>query len=276
VNLLAYKLLLSPALVAGATLAGRRWGGVAAGLVAGLPIVAGPILFFYALEQGPAYASAAAVATLMGLVSLSGFLLAYGWSAWFKARPLSSLLLGWVVFALLTILIDRVMQRETPTLFRALVYALAALNLGRRSLPSALFKSEPLQDGAPSPEPGRMDLPLRIGFAALLVVGLTGLAQRIGPVLGGLLAPFPVASTVLVVFADLQGGRAAALAVLKGLFLACNAFAVFCAVLAFGLTAWGLPLGFAAALLAAVLTQALIVQYSRKYVALRRNAHAPR
>jgi hypothetical protein len=48
-NLLLYKVTLAPLLVIGATLAGRKWGQTAAGLVAGFPIVAGPILVFFAL-----------------------------------------------------------------------------------------------------------------------------------------------------------------------------------------------------------------------------------
>ncbi len=76
--ILLYKLSsCAPSLVIAATLVGRRWGQTAAGLVAGFPIVAGPILFFYALEQGPAYAVSASQATLIGLFSLSFFALAY-------------------------------------------------------------------------------------------------------------------------------------------------------------------------------------------------------
>jgi len=264
VSLLAYKLIISPALVVLATLAGRRWGGLAAGMVAGLPIVAGPILYFYALEQGPAYAAAAVVATLMGLVSLSGFLLVYGWRSWTGGTALSSLVMGWAVFAAFTLLINGALQGHSVGLLKALCYALAVLYLGRRSLPPLGGTEAALEMAPPTAPPGNWDLALRMFFAAFLVLMLTGLAQRLGPRLGGLLTPFPVASTVVVVFAHLQGGRAAARAVLKGLFLSLNSFAVFCAVLAATLTVGGLVPGFTAAIIAACLAQVFILRHRFK------------
>jgi len=46
---LAAKLLLAPAFVVGASLATRRYGAAVGGVLAGLPIVAGPILAVYDL-----------------------------------------------------------------------------------------------------------------------------------------------------------------------------------------------------------------------------------
>ena len=275
-DFLAYKLVIAPALVALATLAGRRWGNIAAGLVAGLPIVAGPILFFFAVEQGPLFATDAAMYTLLGVVSLCAFILAYAWRAWSGGSALSSLALGWVAFALATILINRIESGHGLTLFKALIYALAALYLSLRSLPPEAVKGRaaatpPLPAGSAAvPEdgnnaepagPGPWDLPLRMAAAALLVWILTAFAQRLGPRLGGLLTPFPVASTVLAVFAHRQGGSEAVRAVLKGLILALNAFAVFCAVLGMALTAWGVLPSFSAALAATALVQAVVVLY---------------
>src|SRR4051794_1227544 len=48
---LGLKLVLVPSLIAGATLAGRQWGAFVAGWLSALPLVAGPILFFIAIEQ---------------------------------------------------------------------------------------------------------------------------------------------------------------------------------------------------------------------------------
>ena len=288
-NLLVYKLVIAPLLVALATLAGRRWGSVATGLVAGLPIIAGPILFFYAVEQGPVFASQAAVATLLGMVSLSAFMLIFAWRSWVGGTALSCILLGWSGFALVTIVMDRVSDRMLDdhrttllkALFKALVYALAALYLGRRSLPrlearasqGAILggrmqlvprpdgdESAPSLDSAPPPEPNAWDIPLRMLAAALLVWTLTSLAQRLGPRLGGLLTPFPIASTVLSTFALVQGGREAAHAVIKGFFLAFYSFAVFCAVLAASLPILSLPVSFTAAVLMAALAHGFVLR----------------
>lgn len=254
-SLLWYKLTLAPLMVVAATLAGRRWGAAAAGLVAGLPIVAGPILWFYAVEQGPAYAQAAAISTLLGLVSLGLFAVAYGWRAWSGGGALSSLLLSWVAFAVGTTLINGLLAGHDVGLGRAFFYGLAALFLALRSLPPAEAGA-----AAPSPPPS-FDLPLRLVATAGLVWGLTHYAQALGPRLGGLLTPFPVASTVLTVFAHRQGGSDAARSVLKGLLLALNAFAVFCLALALCLPRAGIAVAFGVALAASALVQAAVVTW---------------
>ena len=251
-----YKLTLAPSLVAVATVLGRRYGQIAAGLVAGLPIVAGPILYFYATEQGPAFGAAAALSTLLGLVSLSLFTVAYAWRAWSGGSALSSLVLGWVAFALGTVVINRLLASHRPSLAEALLFGAGSLLLAIRSLPPAQAAV-----ARAAPEPPIWDLPLRLFATALLVFLLTYFAQTLGPVLGGLLAPFPIASTVLTVFAHRQGGSEAARSVLKGLLLALNAFAVFCAVLALALARLGLAPAFGAALLAAAAVQVGMVYW---------------
>jgi hypothetical protein len=256
-HFLFYKMTVAPALVAGATLFGRRYGDTAAGLLAGLPIVAGPILWFYALEQGPGYAAAAAVATLLGLVSLSLFALAYSWRAWSGGTLLSCLALSWLAFAAGTAVINRAIVAGAPSWPRALLYAVAALFLALRSLP-------PMDPPGPRGAPGNADLPLRMAAAAALVWGLTRLAQSVPPNLSGLLTPFPVASTVLAVFAHRQGAGEAAVAVLKGLLLALNAFAAFCAVLAVTVTRMPIATSFTLALAASVAVQTVVVLYRRQ------------
>jgi hypothetical protein len=258
-SLLWYKLTLAPALVAVATLLGRRYGQIAAGLVAGLPIVAGPILYFYAAEQGPAFGAAAALSTLLGLVSLSLFTVAYAWRAWSGGTVLSSLVLGWLAFMVGTVLINRLLAAREPNLAEALFFGVGSLMLALRSLPPAQDPGARPAVAAPA-----WDLPLRLVSTALLVWLLTHFAQALGPRLGGLLTPFPIASTVLTVFAHSQGGSEAARSVLKGLLLALNAFAVFCAVLALGLVPLGLVPAFAAALLAAAAAQGAMVWWQLK------------
>jgi hypothetical protein len=49
--LLVLKLVLVPGLVAGVTLGARRWGPAIGGWLTALPLVAGPTLFFLAIEQ---------------------------------------------------------------------------------------------------------------------------------------------------------------------------------------------------------------------------------
>src|ERR1700682_6369024 len=79
--MLVLKLILTPLLLGGVTLAGRRWGPTVSGWLVGLPLTSGPVALFLALEQGTTFAAQAAQSTLLGLVSLAVFCLAYSWLA---------------------------------------------------------------------------------------------------------------------------------------------------------------------------------------------------
>src|SRR5207253_534085 len=52
-TVLLAKVVLTPLLIAAATLAGRRWGPAVGGWLAGLPLTSGPVSVFLALEPGP-------------------------------------------------------------------------------------------------------------------------------------------------------------------------------------------------------------------------------
>jgi hypothetical protein len=95
--MLLLKLLLVPALVAVVTLAVRRWGPAVGGWLSALPVVAGPVLVFYALEQGNAFAARAAEATVAGLVGTAVFAVAYGRCA-IRLRWYGCVVIGWSAF----------------------------------------------------------------------------------------------------------------------------------------------------------------------------------
>src|SRR4051794_1535081 len=86
--------VLAPALVGAATLAARRWGERTGGLVSAFPAIVGPVLLVTALEHGAAFAARAASGTLLGLVALSAFTLAYARAAR-RLRWPASLAAGW-------------------------------------------------------------------------------------------------------------------------------------------------------------------------------------
>lgn len=98
-TLLAAKLLLSPLCVLAVSLAGRRWGVAVAGVLGGLPVVAGPILLVETFLHGRVFGTDAAAGTLLGLAALTAFVVVYGRVA-ATAGPLSSGFCGWTVFLL--------------------------------------------------------------------------------------------------------------------------------------------------------------------------------
>src|SRR5882757_7825711 len=131
---LLLKVALAPALVACASLLGRRFGPRVSGWLIGFPVVGGPVLWFYAREQGAAFAARAAAGTLLGLLSLCVFLLVYAWSAC-RFGWLPSVLLGWLGFVAATLAIDRVPGLEQASWPAGLLVAWAALALTISLLP---------------------------------------------------------------------------------------------------------------------------------------------
>jgi hypothetical protein len=218
-SLLLMKLTLAPGLVAATTLAGRRWGPRVAGWLGGLPVVVGPILLALSLEQGRHFASLAAGGALVSLLSLTLFILSYGWCArWMGWLPAAAI--GWAAFGVSTLALDHV---DVPNGL-ALVLVCMSFTAAAWLLPDAPAEGTP---GAP-----RFDLLLRAGATAALVLLLTGLAGALGPRLSGLLASFPVLATVLAAFTQAQEGPAAAAQLLRGFATGLVAFAVFCFVVA--------------------------------------------
>jgi hypothetical protein len=240
--LLALKLVLVPGLVAAVTLGARRWGPRVGGWLTALPVVAGPALLFLAVEQGDAFAGAAAGATLVALIGVGAFGVVYGWMARVASWP-ACLLSGWVAFGLATGALSAV-PWSLPV---ALVAVLVAFAVSSRLLPAAA--------GPPtaSPPPA-WDLPLRMTGALALVLTVTLLAERLGPRLSGALTPFPVALAVVLAFTHAQQGSPAVIALLRGFLPSMCSFALFCFVLAVAMV----PLGFAIAFPVALAVQLLL------------------
>ena len=248
VGLLATKLLLAPSFVVCASLAARRFGPRVGGLIAGLPVVAGPILLAYALAHGTGFAAGAAVGTLLGLVSLIAFVVVY---ARLAARVAwgASMLAGWLAFALAT------------ALFSALaVPAGAALAIaGCGLLGGLLLTPRARTEVRPAAEAPRWDLPMRAACALALVLTLTAVAGWLGPRLSGLLAPFPIIATVLATFTHAQRGSGEVQHLLRWLLGGYGAFALFCFTLAVSLRPLGTAPAFALAGAVALLTQGAIL-----------------
>lgn len=228
--MLLLKLLLVPGLVAGVTLAVRRWGPAVGGWLAGLPVVAGPVLVFYALEQGTLFAARAANGTLTGLLATVAFVVAY---ARVSARFswLACVVVGWTAFAVAVLVLHA--AQFGPAL--SLGCVIAATVIGRRALPRL-----PPLPVATSIRHSRSDLPVRLVATATLVVSLTGLADQLGSTLSGLLNAFPVLTTIIAAFTHAQRGRAAMVAFLNGYLQSVVGFALFCVVMAAALPSLGL------------------------------------
>jgi hypothetical protein len=241
------KLLLAPACVVAVSLAGRRWGVAVAGILGGLPVVAGPILLVLTLVHGRSFGAEAAAGTLLGLGALTLFVVVYG-KASGRVGPLLSLLAGWAAFLLGIALLQLL---EVP-LGVSLAFVAACFAAGLTLLP------------APTAAPGAVigppwwDLPARAFAALALVIALTAASGALGPSLSGLLAPFPIVTSVLAVFTYAHGGRDQLRLLLRNFLIGFYGFAAFCFVLATSLESLGGPAAFVAALVAALAVQTTV------------------
>jgi hypothetical protein len=255
--LLLLKLFLVPTLVAAVTLASRRWGLRIGGVLTGLPMVAGPTLCFYAIEQGNAFAASAARSALLGIIATAAFCVAYARSAARVAWPVS-VIAGWTAFAIVAAATYGVGDLSGVG---ELLLASGALLLARQLVPPPATLSG-------TSAPPRWDLGLRMLASAAAVVLLTALASWLGARLSGMLSAFPVVTLVLAAFTHAQRGHAAVRVFLRGLLRGLHGFALFCLVFSVALGSLQWPL-----LAAAVL--ALAVQMVLQAVMVWRTASRP-
>lgn len=230
------------------TLAVRRWGPAIGGWLSGLPIVAGPVLVFYAVEQGTQFAAEAAQATLAGMSATAAFSVAYAHLC-LRARWPVAVVISWSAFAAATLLL----YAGQPGLWAGLALTLSAAILGWRVLPRA----QPERGPAVTP---RADLVVRILASASMVLVLTALADQVGPLLSGLFTAFPVLTTTMAAFTQAQRGPAAVVAFFRGFLPAIVGFSVFCFVFSLAVPALGTLLGVMAALTAQLVVHAAILK----------------
>ena len=243
IALVALKITLVPLLIGSITLAGRRWGPAVAGWLSGLPVVAGPIMYFMAIENGAGFASQALVGMLLGVFAMLGFLLAYAWAAtrWsWRASVLCALSAYFTGVALLNTL-DLSVGVASVMVFAVLLPA-----------PRWFPRAEPRAIVAVPP---RGEIYLRMAAGAVLVLAVTAAAAALGAQLSGLLAMFPVISTVLAVFSHRQCGHEFTICLLRGIVFGWYAFLAFCVVLGWALPQWGIGAAFLAATAGAAVAQ---------------------
>jgi hypothetical protein len=242
---LPLKLLLTPTLIAAASLAGRRWGPTIGGWLVGLPFTSAPVALIVTLTHGTRFGSAVAVGILAGTASQVGFAAAYAWSARRLPWPLA-FLCGCAGFGACTAIFEPLPLALVPTLLLAVAVLVAGL--------VALPRPATARTGRAAAYPA-WDLPARMVAATTLVVVLTTTAPALGPHLTGLLTPFPLYAAVLTVFSHRHQGPEAGIGVLRGLVLGLFAFSAFFSVLAALLVPAGPGLGFLGALAAALTVQ---------------------
>ena len=217
--MLILKLTIVPLFICLITLAGRKWGAGIAGLLAGFPVVAGPIVIFIAIEQGTDFASISALSATSAVIILMLFTITYSWSSLKFRCPLALLfsVIVWLIFAFFL---------ASISLKPLTAYACAGISLF--ITPFILPNKKSI-----SPLETRLhDLPWRMLLGACLTIGVTTLASHLGGSWSGILAVFPVISLVLAVFIHLTQGHAQVVKMFRGMINGLYSFITFFFILA--------------------------------------------
>jgi hypothetical protein len=250
-SLLAFKVIGTPLVIGGATLAGRRWGPTVTGWIGGMPLASGPLTYFLAVEQGAAFGAASATATIAGLIAVAAFAVAFIRLSKLGPWPLAT------VAALLVYLVVAAGLVAVP------LPPLAAFAAAGASLIGALFLiGRPVPSVAPRPAPA-WDIPARASVATALVVGLSAAASALGPRVVGLIAPFPVYASIMASFAHALEGPASSMRLLRGVLVGAFGFACFYLALALLLT-HGIATAFLIATVSAVTVQSASIWALRR------------
>jgi hypothetical protein len=236
---LVIKMAVTAGVVVVATLAAERAGPLVAGLVATLPLGAGPVYVFLALDHGAAFIARSAVNSLAINVNNVIFALVYALLA--QKRPLA------------------VCLPVALTLWFALAFAVHLVNWTLTSaflanvvvLGVCIVLARPLRH-APIPlvRTYWTDLALRAFLVAMLVGVVVSVSFQIGPAGSGILAVFPIILLSLVLILHRRIGGKPTAAILANGVLGLVGFGFACVVLR--LTA--VPLGAALGLILALCT----------------------
>jgi len=244
-ELLAFKLVLAPLLLVGATLAVRRWGQSIGGLLVGLPLTSGPISLFLALERGPEFATQATSGSLIATAAQAAFGLAYCRLARHGSVP--AFAGGCAAFAGVAIPLQYSGWSRGVLFAAALAAVAAALRFSPPALPERRVPAAPW-----------WDLPARLLLMVSLVVGVTAIAPGAGPQASGVIASFPFMGAILTVFAHRMVGPGAAQAAMRGMVAGLFGFGVFFYVLSLLLPHAARTVGYACAAIAALIMQGLV------------------
>jgi hypothetical protein len=254
---LIVKMVVTAAFLLAATVTAERAGPLIGGLVATLPISAGPTYIFLALDHDARFIAHSALGSLVVNAFNGVFALVYALLAQKRSLPLSlgGAFVVWIALNAASASLDWT---------AAMAVALNVALLG-----AAYALSVPLRHVAmPRIVTRWYDLVLRALMVALLVGTVVTLSFHIGATASGHLAVFPIVLTsIMIILHRRVGGRATA-AVMANAVIGLSAFGV--AVLVLSLTAE--PLGSWAALALAFATS--LCGNLLLYAVRRRAAHA--
>jgi hypothetical protein len=238
---LIVRMAVTAGFVVAATVTAERVGPLIGGLVATLPISAGPVYVFLALDHDAHFIAQGAVASLIINAVNAMFAVTYARLAQTHSRAAS---IGAAFFVWLVLAIN---VHSTDWNFAAA----ATVNVVVFSVCLVLVR--PLRHvRVKGFRPRWTDLALRAGMVSLLVGVVVTFSFQLGPAGSGMLAVFPVVLlSIMLILHNRIGGPGSA-AVMANAVLGLVGFAFTCTVLHFSAEAFGSAMGLTLALVTSV------------------------
>ena len=206
--MLAAKVAAAAIIVVAASRATERAGPRLGAMIATLPVSAGPVYVFLALDHGAFFVSESARMSVAATVATAAFVAAHAVAAQRFATPASLALatLAWSAVAL------ALQFREWSFTEACLLY------VGVFLLAIRFLRRYAVAVEAPPVPKARFDLALRALLVAAVVVATTFASHAFGPSVAGVLATYPVVFTCLVLILQPRcGGRFTASVLVNGL-----------------------------------------------------------
>ena len=214
-QILLFKIIMTPIIIAGVTLIARRWGNDIGGLFIGLPLTSGPVSIFFSVEQGRQFAAHAANSAMLGTIPVVIFYLTYMFCAkrfpWYLSSIFSIIMYFLAVFGFSQAApIPVITAFLVPLFFGIGLFSLGKTDMNNKKMTYPWW-----------------DIPFRVITATFMVVFITTAARNLGPVWSGLLSAFPVFTIVIVTFSHRQGGSAAIKQYFRGAILGLYSYYLF-------------------------------------------------
>ncbi len=250
--MLLLKLLLVATSVLLSTLAARRFGHAVGGAVAGMPMIAAPIMAILLFDHSAVEVRAIALATLACVPATILHIVTFAAAARKLTWPVC------VSAALLAYLVAGSLLTRTP-------FGPAAISVLAFAAPVAGLWIAAHQTPAPMPvHVPQIELVLRVAAAVAMAAAIILGAGTLPSAISGILLAVPITGTILPCFTLQRYGAAATASLMTGFLQGLHGFTAFFLALYWGLASMPPAIAFGVAL-AAALAMAAAVQTARRF-----------
>lgn len=206
-GLLLLKMAVAAAIVVGCSLLAERVGPLLAAMIATLPISAGPVYVFLAMDHDAAFIAAGALGSLNSNLANAGLSLVYV----LLAQRFGTVICLAAALAAWLLIVSGLQKLSLP--FAALLALTPVAFLILHRIVRPYLAARP----AITPRRPWYVIPLRAAAVAALAGTVTTVSARVGPAWSGVLATFPIVlSSLIAILQPRIGGPASAAVIANG------------------------------------------------------------